>query len=195
MDGSLLNVQIDKESDLWPTPEEPESVIGLITTLMSMSIKILKTPVDLEKFMPVFGNGDFDATGFIPKRAVLDWDIKKRSLSIIVGEDIDKNLWRTSGKITSIVDLRGAQLLLFPSGGADVPIPALSGPPFKLRRDIVRSMNIRHFTLELGQGRSLRIPARKFNKTKVATGDPVFSVVFPSKEREFTAFFEERDSD
>ena len=195
VDRKLIDVIINPESDLWPAKDTPEEVLSILVSTFSLGVKILKEPVDPEKYEPWHGSGDFDANEIFPTGSHFSWDLKHQRLSMIVDEDIEKRFWNTSGKITSFVDLRGAQLLLFPSESLDIRIPELNDANFQERRKIMRTLNLRSFTMNLGEGRSLRIPGSKFKKSAYKGGEPVFSVTFPKTEKEFAIFFEEKDSD
>lgn len=147
VDRTLLNVTIKPESDLWPANDTPEEPLSILVSTFSFSVMILKEPVDPEKYLPMYGSGDFEGDPGFPTDSHLDWDLKRQRLSMIDDEHIDKRLWKTSGKITSFVDLRGAQILLFPSGTSDV-IPELNNANFQERRKIMMTLNLRNFTMD-----------------------------------------------
>jgi len=196
-DGQILEIEITKDSDLWPHMDGAEATILGAMMSPTLSLFILKNPVDTTTYQPVLGGGraDFDAVDLLPKRADLNWDLKRRRLSLVEDEEFDRRFWHANGKVTSVVDLMGAQLLLVPNGAGEIPFPELDSVAYRAQAEVRRSFKFRNLMVEVGQGRKLQIPVSKIAKSTLKNGDPVFVVNFPSKESDFNAFFEEEDSD
>lgn len=195
--NNVVGIGIEKESDLWPSFENDERPIATMLMLMGMSANFRRAPVEPEKYQPIHGRDDFQASSFLAKSASLNWSLKDRRLEIVVRDEIDRKFWRSSGRIRSIVDLRGAQLLLIPTGAAALPtnVPKRfhDETSSKLQSELLRNLQIRYFTITLGEGRQIRIHSSKFRKSKYVGGEPVFSITFPEDEEKFARLFEEAD--
>lgn len=194
-DGSVLNVKIDPDSDLWPK-EKDEVGISNVLLASSFSIHILKEPVDPEKFQPIFGRTDFGAFSISLGEARLAWDLRNQKLEITAKNEFPKYSWSTNGKISSIEDLKGSQILIFPSHSSDFqPSFTVVSPDIKSAesKEIGRALVLRAVILSFGDGRSIQINSRKWKKSKYVGGYPVFSVVLPSNDPEFVRFNQDNE--
>jgi hypothetical protein len=189
-----LSVEIKPESDLWP--RDDEAVIGNAARFFSLSVDIFKKAIAPEEYWPVNGASDFGVLSIMPKRSVLDWDRRKKRL-IVVGEtQFDKTFWKTNGKITSIVDLYGAQLLLFPPGSHDVELPVnFAAFQNEKQTELSRSVNLKTIMLDFGDGRSFWVKGKSFKKSAYRGGYPVFSVTLPSDAKEFEEFTKAKEDE
>jgi hypothetical protein len=142
-----------------------------------LSVNIFKTPGD--------GSSDFGASTLLPsKDRYLDWDLRKRQLLVVARDEFDKDFWKTDGKITSVVDLYGAQIFLHPTGSVDFELPGI--PQDKDALEILREMSLKRISIDFGQGRSIWINGKQFKKSRYKDDSPVFSVILPKNETEFT---------
>ena len=128
----------------------------------------------------------------------------EKQLELFGKTNIDKTLWATNGRVTSIVDLYGAQILLFPPNSNDLPGYLLRSEneimkelsrqanvkvvPMEQQMELSRSMDLRTISFEFGEGRSIWIRQNRFKKSAYKNGYPVFSVTLPNDETEFREF-------
>lgn len=116
-----LTIDLGLHSPLWPRGKEPP--VGLVTLDFHFKVFIKKTPIAPAEFLPVIGTDTPDAADWIatsslaidPNRNRLTFDRRTKSLVIFGTADFPKEFWYSNGKITSIVDLYGAQLVLVPA--------------------------------------------------------------------------------
>src|SRR5260370_30958070 len=85
----------------------------MATKEFNLAIFINKNPIE-PAFQPVHGTADFSALDIPPKKNTLYWDKNKLKLYILVSQDFFKELWHATGKIASVVDLKGSQIEFVP---------------------------------------------------------------------------------
>ena len=191
-DGNPTTVEITSKSDLWPTSGD-EMVIGEVASVFPLTITILKTPIEPESFRPSFfqSNGPgLRATTIMPSRSVLAWDVQSKRLFIVGTSDFDKSGWESNGSIVSVLDLRGAQLIvLTPISGANSNVKLRNDKAWDENRGkLTTSLRMRTLFLRFGEGRDIELSGSQFKKTKYAFGYPIFSLIFPKNDDEFEAF-------
>ena len=196
--GEVTHVSIKPESDLWPNGEA-ERHLDVLAKFMALSVEMFRVPIDPGAYAPVHGNSDFGVHAFLGKDVRIDWDLEKKRLVFIGRDHYEKSFWATNGRITSVVDLHGAQLMIFPPWAAEYDLKALLGPDVDKdtaeRRKLVHSLELRSVTLGLGEGRSIHLRGSQFKKRAFAAGFPVFVVEFPKDQRAFEDFVRARASD
>jgi hypothetical protein len=186
-DGQPMDITVEPVSDLWPRGDE--AVIGRVASFLALSVDIFKQPIDPEHFRPIHGRSDFGATG-LPEREVLSWNRKTSRLYVWGTVDYKKALWSKNEKISSFVDLYGAQMFLIPprwhmtSGGVDLDSEALIG-----------SLLIRTVVLTFAEGRDIWLSGKNFKKAAYQSGYPAFSITLPKDETKFREFTTSRDKD
>jgi hypothetical protein len=103
-----------------------------------------------------------------------------------------KTLWATKRRVTSIVDLYGAQILLFPPNSLDLPGYLLRRQNEMLReiakstnsntvsveqlKELSGSMNLKTILFKFREGRSIWVNGKHFRKSTFKGGHPVLSV-------------------
>jgi hypothetical protein len=110
--GNPLTVQINDKSDLWP--EGAEAFIANAILTYGYTVFIFREPIDIQKFTGVHGTGDFSAVGVQTKNGTLTWDRSEKKLYIWTSMVYERALWNSTGRVTSVVDLMGAQIVLIP---------------------------------------------------------------------------------
>jgi hypothetical protein len=189
-DGTPLTVNITSKSDLWPKGEE--EVIGDITAFFPLTITILKNPVSPETYAPVWQSKrqSLSALAIMPKSSVLTWDIKTRRLSIFATSEFYKSAWVSDGSIVSVLDLRGAQLILVTPNSSESSRAQLHNDQvWEGNMEMLdASLRLRALVLRFGGGRRMELSGKQFKKTKYAFGYPIFSLVFPKNDDEFETF-------
>lgn len=190
-DASIWRVSISHESDLWPISTDEEGIKNL-AEFMSVSIHMMRKPVNPENFAPVFGLTDFGVfENFLDARTHFEWDLKDQKLILSATVEFPKELWYSNGRISSVLDFYGAQMMVFFPGSSDYVVPEAflqHGMKVNNTKELSRSLNIESFLLSFGNGRSISVSGDKFKKTKYKDGYPVFSVIFPSNEDDFRKF-------
>jgi hypothetical protein len=196
IDDEPINIEINNKSDLWPQGDE--AFIGVTAQFLLLSVIILRKPTNLETFRPIRGaaNLDFSADGLIPDHSVLSWDRKKQRLYVVARMEFNKGLWETNGKITSLVDLYGSQILLLPANSSDFVLPKRYAPLRNIEVETLdRSLALKTISLTFAEGRSIWISGKIFMKTKYGFGYPIFSVTLPRDEAEFRQFTLSKDEE
>jgi hypothetical protein len=178
--GGVLIVRISRDSDLWPTKDE---VPFLHPDWFSIGISMMRQPVDVNQ--PRFAE-DLDFYALAAKSEVsLDWDLERERLTINGTTDFDKRLWRSNGKISSIVDLRGSQIRISPPS----PLFRLDErnryPPENDETKLLRALNLRVINFDFGDGRRIWAGRKLISKHRTSDSLSVFSIVFPRDEAEF----------
>jgi hypothetical protein len=115
----LLTVDLGLHSRLWPQAKEPP--VGTVALGFSLNVFIKKKPVPPQQFWPVIStdspeNADWIAMSFpnTKRRNRLQFNLQTKTVEIFGRAVFPKGLWHSNGKITSTVDLYGAQLILLP---------------------------------------------------------------------------------
>ncbi|MBR1201050.1 hypothetical protein JQ574_34170 [Bradyrhizobium sp. AUGA SZCCT0158] len=187
---TLELVRVEYGSDLWPIPEK-EPDMSLLAATATPSVYLMRKPIKPETFQVEMSNADFEVPFVSKATRNLAWHVKRKQL--VAGSDFtsSKDLWKTNGRITSVVDLRGAQLILLFSGSLNMPPPkGMADVRTPEREAINKSLIIRAASLDLGEGRTLYLPAKDFRQSKYHGGDPIFYYTFPTDEKEFLKLYD-----
>lgn len=181
--GDINAIEIDQKSPYWP---KKDSLLNRAAQKLWFEIYLRKDPIKPELLNPSPGAGSdlivwpSGLTG--PNNTVIWLDYPSKKLIIRGSGDSPKNIWYTNGRIASVQDLFGAQLLLrLPIGSEWLDNRQLY--------DLINSLDIRTMTFGLAPGRMFSISGAKFNKAKLSDGSLVFNIVLPTTDKEL--FFNE----
>lgn len=184
-----ITINIPPKSKFWPTGEE--SPIGILTNSFQFGVHLRKTPIEAESFDSVIsvddGKSDWIAMGYpFSDRNVLSYSPRTKEIEIFGSSEYDRKLWRSNGKITSVEDLHGAQLILIPPHALDFELPQ---PYAKFDRPALRELSrmveLRTVALHFGAGREIWIDGKAFKKTRFKHGYPAFSITLPNTDEGF----------
>jgi hypothetical protein len=184
-----LTIDLGIHSPLWPRGKEPP--VGDVTLNFGLTVYIKKIPIAPEEFLPVIGtdapeSADWIAMTLPPtrQRNRLIFERRTRSIEIFGSAELPKNLWHSNGKITSIVDLYGAQLVLVPPLNIKLPqrYSRFARPEVA---HLSEMLDLTTIVLKFREGRSIWISGGTLKKTKVKGGYPAFSTVLPPDEAGF----------
>jgi len=146
----------------------------------------------------VVGATDFGAYSFTPERVTLQWNRKKSKLYAFGRTEYEKKFWSANGKITSILEFLGAQILITLPGSSNAnlfnPIPGMR-PPDKQKVDIQRSLLIHTIALSISNRRTIWLRGSQLKRGKYVSGYPVFSFIFPTTEADFKQVTTSSDED
>lgn len=188
-DGDPYDVEITDKSDLWPTADE--EFIGATAKFLTLSVYINKAPVE-PYFAPIDGVDDFSAYGIMPRSAALTWDRRKGKLYVVASMDFNKDLWSTTGKIRSLIDLQGAQIeLTIPTHNIDVAGYTKSSLEAK-QVELANSLKLRMAALTFSEGRTLWFRGENMKEIHMPYY-VIFVATMPQKEMEFHEFTASRD--
>jgi hypothetical protein len=164
-----LSFQIARKSDLWPQGGEASALRQLVGVFTS-SVEFLRKPVSDEEAKKIEGS-DFGAIAFSEDETTLTWDAKSKRLFTTIKFTFDPDYWRKNGRITSIIDLRGAQIFLLPPQAGN----SLAGTKI----DYVRFV--------LGDGEDISLRGDQLKVSSYGSSQ-YFMAVFPSEEEDFRKF-------
>jgi hypothetical protein len=99
----------------------------------------------------------------------------------------DKKLWRNNGRVTSISDLLGAQVILVQRHGVGMtknsnPYERSNASP---ERTLSRLTELRLVSLSFREGHQFWLRGDAFKKTRLMDDSDGFSIVFPTSEDGF----------
>ena len=184
-DGSI-RVEINSKSPFWPKENEDEGKLWLWAKSYGFAVHIRKTPIEPEQFNPVIGSdtseggSDWIALPNLVNDNSLRYESRHGSLEINGSHTYDKNLWHSNGKITSFVDLYGAQLFLVPSPTQSVSWH--SDGTLALSPDHVAEAIIpKHIHLSFGSGRGVWVNSATLTRAH-SHGQITYSIILPKTE-------------
>ena len=175
-----LTIDLGLHSPLWPRRNEPP--VGVVALGFHLDVFIRKAPIEVEDFRPLLGTDGSDVAdwlalgrGDITNR--LQFDRRTRSFEIFGSSECPKALWHSNGKITSIVDLYGAQLIF-------VPPHAWNLSPYDRPKvtELTRLLDLKTVVLKFREGQSFWITGKALKKSEFKGGYPAFSMVLPTDE-------------
>jgi hypothetical protein len=179
LEREALHVEINSASDLWPRQQKnEEAIIGMVASSLTIDVWVRQQPIDPDKFVWMSGQADFEAHSVNPDRAILVWNRKASQLYISATAHYDRDLWRLSGKITSLPDLYGSQIFLMPNRYEN-PNEAAA---------LITSLRPRMIFLTFAEGRPIYLPPKKLKKLIYDDTYPVFSITLPKDEAKFREF-------
>jgi hypothetical protein len=181
-DGKPLTIEIKPNYPLWP--KDKYSVISRVAMSYCFTVYILKTPINPEDFQPIIstapGDSDWVAMNVIPSDNALDFSTEENALEIRINDRYSRDLWKSNGKITSIEDLYGAQIIIIPTGSSDLKLPSRFARYASDDSDtLARNIRVRSIMFSFAQGHEIWIDGDKFRVTKYRRGFPAFSIVLP----------------
>ena len=125
------------------------------------------------------GYSDFVAMGIVPENK-LQYDYSDKSLRIFGSQQFSPGLWKKNGKISSIADLNGAQIILVPNSASDYKLPdRFSKFTYKEQRELSKAVNIKTIVFSFANGHEIWVDGSHITKSKYQSGFPVFSIIFP----------------
>lgn len=183
-DGEPITIHIGKNSSLMPNVSQ--SYMGNLGYLMAFSVYIFKNPIKPEQFSYVIslrdGGPDWIATG--PPVGIenqLWFNYQNQELEIFGSTTIDKKYWLSNGKISSIIDLKGAQLFLVPPGkrifGVPVNLKGFTIP--EIVNEAFASVELKTIVLEFAEGREFWLSEKDLIKSNFREGYPAYSIILP----------------
>jgi hypothetical protein len=190
-------VAIKRDSKFWPTTEK--KLISILNTY-TFSVYIRKDPIDPAKFFPMVstnpGYSDFVALAIIPDDNRLNYAYSDKRLEIFNKQSYDTTVWKTNGKISSLIDLEGAQIFLVPSYSSTLDVPDIYN--IKLEKIDTQSLSkhieIRTLLLSFSNGHEIWVDGACIKKSSYKNGFPVFSITLPSRQEEFVYLTKSIDS-
>ncbi len=184
----ILTVSIEPNSEFWPTGEH--AIIGDLARYFTFSVHIRKDAIEPQDFDSTIsvksGYSDWLAWGLpLGDNNQLDFDTRSGELYIFGTFSYNKKFWKSNGLITSIPDLRGAQLFLIPNHSTNFELPKRYDK-FQTRnlKPLTRSLEIRTVMLKFSDGIDYWIDGSMFEKTPFKFGFPAFSITLPETEEE-----------
>jgi hypothetical protein len=183
--GGVGIVEVGEESEFWPTADE----VRLIPPkkFFSLSLDFFKKPVNPKEYYPVHGRSDFGAFALVSTHVNYNWDLERRQLSIWGHIEFDKKFWKSNGKIASVLDIRGSQILIFPPATESLAhIPALKDfPEDKQALQLARELKPLWFNFDFGDGHSFAVRGKHFEVVETRYGRIAYSLVIPEKAEDF----------
>lgn len=186
--GDVLTVTIRPESDSWPQ-SLAENIFKMVVDFGSPSISLVREPVLPNQYPLGHGEADLSVLGFpFESNSVLLWDVKRKSLKIFGTIEYKKDLWFSSGRLTSFTDLVGSQLaVIFPFQDMkrwnEITGKNLNDNGIHV---IGHTLTLDWLKLEVGSGRSVTIDGKYFEKAQSERwGQPIFAVTFPESTEDF----------
>lgn len=135
---------------------------------------------------------DFKASSLEVEKPQLAWNVKKSKLYLNSRVSYDPRTWNVSGRVTSVVDLRGAQLE-FHAWTEPIDQPnAEADRQQKERLSFELGLEIKTVALEVSTGRTIWLQRDKLHKVN-KWGHVLFVVTLPTNEAEFEEFTKSRD--
>ncbi|MGJ5066850.1 hypothetical protein [Bradyrhizobium oligotrophicum] len=183
--GNPLTVEISNNSDLWP--KDQEAFIALAALTYGYTVFILKEPIEIQKFTGVHGTGDFSAFGVLTKDGKLNWDRREKKLYIRSNMVYEKALWNSNGRVTSVVDLMGAQLVLIPPNAVQLPTQYAQFRNKELE-ELQQEAHLKTIVFTVADGRDIWLSGKSFKESKMPDGRTVLSLVLPTDETSFRRF-------
>lgn len=182
-----LSIKIGHKSALWPRGKDAD--IAALVGSFTFNVFIRKTPIAEENFEPVIAAdgryADWIAITFLPARSDLVFDRRRGRLEIFGSSEYRKPLWHSNGKITSIIDLYGSQLLLVsPLGTQQLPERFKKYARPRLP-ELSRLVDVKTIVLSFSEGRDMWIDGGAFKKVASRFGNSVFSIILPSDDEGF----------
>jgi len=117
LDRKLLSIELSPKSAFWPKGNERP--LGVVAGTLGFDVYVRRRQIDLEIFQPFMSveggkGGDWIAPTILPqdRENVLSFRPKTKALEVMGTTHYDKKLWRNNGRVTSISDLLGAQVIL-----------------------------------------------------------------------------------
>jgi hypothetical protein len=186
--GRPVLVQIDSDSDLWPSDEEED--IRVILKSYGLKVLIFRNPISLDKVREFLNPSAFEAWGFPKESPAILIDRDSRRIEAQYSVDYPKASWMSSGDLSSFMDIRGSQIILIPPNTVDYELPErlaqLIDPIASARRNVImREMRLSRLIINFGDGRMIRLNENDLKVSKLQSGTLAFSVVLPSNEIEF----------
>jgi hypothetical protein len=94
--------------------------------------------------------------------------------------NFNKDLWHTNGKVSSMQDLYGSQLIVIPPNSSNYDLPERYA---KFRNaateNLMKRLEVRLFKFEFAEGRGFWIPGSKMEKSPYVGGYPALSIILP----------------
>jgi hypothetical protein len=189
-----LTIDLGLHSSLWPRGNEPP--VGDVALEFSLSVFLRKTPIKTEDFRAIVGTDGPDVADWLATalpsvvggrgRNRLIFDRRTKSLEVFGTSEFPKAMWHSNGKITSIVDLYGAQLIFLPPNALNVRLPPKWAQFVRPKvAELTRTLNLKTVVLKFREGRSLWISGKALKKSEFKGGYPAFSIVLPTDEAGF----------
>jgi hypothetical protein len=119
-------------------------------------------------------------------------------LEIFGSYDFDKTFWETSGRVVSLLDLEGAQIILIPTGGFHLTFPTKIEDQLKIFNEgnvetIRRHLIPRTLMFKFAEGRQFDVGGEKFEKISTHEYFPLFSITLPDSIDNFGSLSVNRD--
>lgn len=183
--GDPIDVEISNKSDLWP--KDQEGFIATAVLTYGYTVFILKNPIDIQKFTGIHGTGDFSAFGVLARDGKLNWNRREKKLYIRSSMIYEKGLWNSNGRVTSVVDLMGAQLILIPPAAVQLPAQFAQLHNRELE-ELQQAARLKTIVFNVADGRDIWLSGKSFNESKTFDGRSVLSLVLPTDETNFRTF-------
>lgn len=183
--GDPLTVEISNKSDLWPNKKE--AFIAMAAQTYRYTVFIFKEPIEIQKFTGVHGTGDLSAFGVPTRDGRLNWDRKEKKLYITSSVVYEKALWNSNGRVTSVVDLMGAQIMLIPPNAVQLPARYAQFRNKELE-ELQQEARLKTIVFKVADGRDIWLSGKSFNENKMPEGNAVLSLVLPTDEPSFRKF-------
>ena len=174
--GRPENFDVSFLSPLWPHGNN--AFIAMALSQFHPSIFLLKKPVDPKTFSPIIGLYEGSADLIMPNISLaelkeINFNYKDQTVGLLQREMLDSRSWHSDGKISSLLDLAGSQIIIT-AGTGDID-------GCKGRLGLLTSeLEMRMFNLDFGAGLSFWFNPKLLMRTVEQNGCVQYSFIFPS---------------